>query len=70
MKAVLTNTGKDGVIYRDWKPFTSKELMKHIGVYFLQGVSPSPQVEMKFNCQATNPCNGNDMVYISLLVPI
>ena len=50
LKAVLAHVGKDGVIYRDQKPFTVNELMKHIGVYH----------------QATNPYDGNDMVYKSL----
>ena len=40
--------------------------MKHIGVYFLNGVSPSPRVEMKMNAQSVDPFNGNDMVYNSL----
>ena len=36
--------------------------MKHIGLYLLQGLSPSPQVELKFHSQSEDPVNGNDFV--------
>ena len=42
------------------------EMMKHIGVYFLQGVSPAPRVELKMKSQSVDPINGNDMVYQAL----
>ena len=35
--------------------------MRHIGIYILNGLCPSPQVEMKFYSQERNPTNGNDM---------
>ena len=37
--------------------------MKHIGFYLLQGLSPSPQVEIKFHSQSEDPVNGNDFVH-------
>ena len=40
--------------------------MKHIGVYILQGVSPSPRAELKMKSQRDDPINGNDMVYASI----
>ena len=63
MKAMLSNAGEGGTIYPDFVPFTVDELMKHIGIYFLNGVSPSPQVEQKLSPQEKDPINGNDMVY-------
>ena len=41
------------------------ELMKHIGFYLLQGLSPSPQVEIKFHSQSEDPVNGNEFVHKS-----
>ena len=37
--------------------------MQHLGVYILNGLSPSPQVEMKFDLQKKNPTNGSDFCY-------
>ena len=37
--------------------------MQHLGVYILNGLSPSPQVEMKFDSQKENPTNGRDFCY-------
>ena len=37
--------------------------MAHMGLYVLQGVSPSPQVEMKFCSQNEDPVNGNDLCF-------
>ena len=61
-KALLANAGQKGEIYPDFKPFTPTELRKHIGVYFVHGLSPSPHVNQKFQSQADNPMNGNDFV--------
>ena len=35
--------------------------MKRIGIYMLNGFSPSPWVEMQFDSQVENPINGNDI---------
>ena len=37
--------------------------MQHLGVYILNGLSPSPQFEMKFDSQKNNPTNGSDFCY-------
>ena len=34
--------------------------MQHLGVYILNGLPPSPQVEMKFDSQKKNPTNGSN----------
>ena len=66
LRASLSNAGKHGTIYTDFKDFTPVKLMKHIGVYFLQGVSPPPRVELKMKPQCMDPINGNDMVFKAL----
>ena len=64
LRAMMENGGLGGK-YKDFKHFTLHELMKHIGLYLLQGLSPSPQVEMKFHSQSEDPVNGNDFVHRS-----
>ena len=43
-----------------YERFTPSEIRRHLGVYILNGVAPSPQIEMKFYTQAEEPANGND----------
>ena len=61
MKAGFQHAGKRGGPYKnEWTDFDPFELKKHIGVYILQGLSPSPQVNQKFRTQAqdsVNVCN-------------
>lgn len=64
MRAMMENSGLGGK-YSDFSNFTLNELMRHIGLYLLQGLSPSPQVEMKFHSQAEDPVNGYDFVHKS-----
>ena len=49
--------------YPELKEFSVDEIMQHLGVYILNGLSPSPQVEMKFDSQKKNPKNGSDFCY-------
>ena len=62
LKAMLSNSGNDGEIYPNWKPFGPAELRKHIAVYFVQGLSPSQTIDMKFKSQGDNDINGNDFI--------
>ena len=62
----LSNAGSGGTIFKDFTPFTTFELMKHVGFYFLNRVSPSPRVEMKLRPQAIDSFNGNDMVFSTM----
>ena len=39
------------------------EIMQHLGVYILNGLFPSPKVEMNFDSQKKNPTNGSDFCY-------
>ena len=61
-KAYLSNAGEGGSNYSHWKPFSIDEVQKHLGIYIFNGLSPSPQVTMKFNTQEKDPVNGNDFV--------
>ena len=58
MRAWAVNT-------KTFKKISCDELMQHIGLYLLQALSPSPQVEMKFRSQKEDPVNGNDFVHSS-----
>ena len=58
----MQNAGLGGK-YSDFKDFTLDELMKHTSLYLLQGLSPSPQIEIKFKLQDEDPVNGNDLVH-------
>ena len=48
-KAYLYNTGSGVTQYLEFEEFSVDEIMQHLGVYILNGLSPSPQVEMKFD---------------------
>ena len=59
-KAIMNGAGD--TTYPGFKQFTREEIHRHIGLYILQGVTPSPQVELKFLSQSHDPIHGNDFV--------
>ena len=61
-KAQMMNAGLGGK-YDDFTNFSLMELMKHIGLYLFHGLSPSPQVEMKFRSSQEDVVNGNDFIH-------
>ena len=63
LKAGLSNAGAGGTNYKDFKPFSCKEMRQFLGLYVLNGLTPSPRMEMKFKPQAVDPVQGNDFVY-------
>ena len=65
-KAILSNAGQKGEQYAHFQPFSVDEAMKHLDVYMINGVSPSPQVAFKFESQSLNSTNDNDICYESL----
>ena len=65
IRALMENAGGLGGKYEDFVNFSTDELMKHIGIYLLQALSPLPQVEMKFHSQVEDPVNGSDLVHRS-----
>ena len=62
-KALLANAGMGGGKYKDFKAFTLKETRSFLGLHILQGLSPSPSIDMKFSSQEEDPVNGNDMCH-------
>ena len=65
LKASLADAGKDGSCYRDFVDFTTEKLRQHFGLYVLQGLCPSPRIEMKFHSKSQDKTHGNDLVYRS-----
>jgi hypothetical protein len=63
LKAALAQAGS--LIYKDFTPFRTEELKRHIGLYILNGLSPSPQVARKFKTQKEDPVNGSDLCFDS-----
>ncbi|CAB9519576.1 unknown protein [Seminavis robusta] len=66
MKAQLSNAGDGGTCYRDFKPFNVKEIRQFLGLYVLNGLSPSPRIEMKFQPQHMDRVQGSDYVQQNL----
>ena len=62
-KAMLANAGVPGGVYHDWKPFSPVEVRQFIALYILQGLSPSPQIKMKFQPHNEDPINGSNMCF-------
>ena len=65
MKAILAGAGTGGTIYKDFTPFSVKEIRQHFGLYVLQGLVLSPRIEMKFKPQRVDPVAGNDFYHQS-----
>ena len=67
MDEYKSNDGRGGVRlggkYKDFINFDINDFKRHLGLYLLQALSPSPQIDMKFQSQAADPVNGNDMVH-------
>jgi hypothetical protein len=61
-KAISCQAGAGGAIYRKFKPFSMVEIRQHLRLYIFNGLAPSPQVEMKFQAQTSNPVHGNDFI--------
>jgi hypothetical protein len=64
LKAALAQAGSR--IYPDFIPLKTEEFKKHIGLYILNGLSPSLQVSQKFKSQKEDPVNGSDICYICI----
>lgn len=59
LKAALAQAGS--LIYPDFTPFNNEELKQHMGLYILNGLSPSRQISHKFKSQRADPINGSDL---------
>ncbi len=58
---MLANAGVSSRVYPDWKPFSPIKVRKFIVLHILQGLSPSPQIKMKFVPQNEDPINGSNI---------
>ena len=56
-KEMIDNTRKKGGRYNRFIDFSKTELMQHLLLYLLHGISPSPQVETKFTNHTIEPVN-------------
>ena len=63
-KARMMNAGLGGM-YDEFTNFNLTEFCRHIALYLFQGLSPSPQIEMKFKSNREDPVNGNDFIHTS-----
>ena len=59
-KALMFNFGD--TVYPNWKPTSTKEIIKLIGTWMFVGLNPSPQQTMIFKTQKQDPVNGNDFL--------
>jgi len=61
-KSILTNAGSGGVQYQNYKQFSVKEIMMHIGLYIHNSLAPSPQVDFKFESAEANLVNESKFI--------
>jgi hypothetical protein len=62
-KADMAGAGYEGREYQNrWVPFTDMILFQMLGLLALDGIAPSPQMEMKCKPQSVEPSHGNDRV--------
>ena len=62
-KAISCSVGVPGGVYASFTPFNYLENERFLGLYILQALNPSPQIEMKFYSQQMDPVQGNDLCY-------
>ena len=62
-KAISCSVGVPGGVYPSFTPFSYLEIECFLALYILQGLNPSPQIEMKFNSQQMDLVQGNDLCY-------
>ena len=61
LKASLCHAGVK--MYKYWTDFTTIKIRRFIGLYVLDGVSPSSRLSMKLCIQTEDPVNGNDLCH-------
>lgn len=62
LQATLNNAGPGGTTYPKFTSFSVDELQKFMGIQIVQGLSPSPRIQMKFKSPNQSPFNGNDLI--------
>jgi len=62
-KAVLIDAKQKGHIFAaKYKPFTNADIFQMLGVYIIDGIAPSPQLQQKMQPQLQQPMHGNDKI--------
>ena len=62
-KGISCSEGVPGGVYPSFTPFSYLEIERFLGLYILQVLNPSPQIEMKFYSQQMDPVQGNSLCY-------
>ena len=62
LKADLAGAGRGGTCYPEFQHFTVQEIKQFMGFYIINGLSPSPRIEMKLKSQREDWLNGNDFI--------
>ena len=58
----LSNAGTGGSQYPKWITFSIEEIMRYLGVYIANGLTPSTQMTKNFSTQSKEPIYGNDFI--------
>jgi hypothetical protein len=62
-KAMMCNAGEPGSIYAGkFKPFKNDNISAMLGVYIIDGLTPSPQLMWKMQVQERQPTHGNNRI--------
>ena len=60
-KAMLNNAGQKSHIFANkCKPFTNADIFQMFGLYIIDGITPSPQLQQKMQPQSKQLMHGND----------
>ena len=62
LNANMMQAGEGWITYPKFTYFSVDEVQKLIGVQVSHGLSPIPQVSMKFKSQVQDPINRNDFI--------
>ena len=62
-KTAMDDAGEPGHIFaRKYKPLTSDDIRRQIGIYILDGVAPTPQLTFSMKPQSCDRTHGNNFV--------
>ena len=63
VKAKMADAGEPGHIFSGkYKPLTLNEIQRQLGIYILDGVSPTPQLNFRMTPQSSDRTHGNNFV--------
>jgi hypothetical protein len=65
-KAMMVGAGTGVGMYRNYKAFSYLDVEKHLALYFVNGLNPSPQVEMKMSHPVDDPIQGSEMCHTNM----